>query len=69
MHRCPECDAACDCGGDTENIVWDESPSEGHNCVHWQECEAARNVIHGCELTVNFGYGTAAQAAKEELVE
>jgi hypothetical protein len=37
MHSCPECDEACYCGGDIDDLQWDDDSEEALACEH--ECE------------------------------
>lgn len=34
MHSCPECGQACGCGGDVEDILWDDESEEAVACEH-----------------------------------
>lgn len=34
MHSCPECGQACDCGGDVEDMMFDDDSEEAVACEH-----------------------------------
>lgn len=36
-HSCPECGQTCYCGGDIDDICF-ENTKEERNCRHWKEC-------------------------------
>lgn len=38
MHECPECECACYCGGDIDDMLMDGTREE-QLCGHWQVCE------------------------------
>jgi len=35
-HSCPECDAVCHCGGDIDDIIFEEGSA---TCTHCDDCE------------------------------
>ena len=39
MHECPDCYAVCYCGGDIDDMMFDDN----QKCTHWRECEADRD--------------------------
>lgn len=39
MHSCPECGQACGCGGDIEDMMWDDDSEEALACEHACEPE------------------------------
>jgi len=37
MHTCPECGQACTCGGDIDDIMFEDSRA-ARLCRHWDKC-------------------------------